>query len=255
MKQILIFFILSFVLISSNAFAGTKEEVQQLQSEVANLKQTYSNNFGQVAKAMSELSEIRTELQQIKGNMETAGWNKVEKDNTYKELETRILSVENKLSQLHTLFSSFKKTSEQETTGTPTAKSEFNQMLMLMGEENYHAAISGLQGFIQKYPSSPYTAEAQYWISEAYFSINDYNKAIAEFQKFVEANPSSPMTSVAIYRQGVSFLNLKSYPESKLFFEKVISNFPRSKEAFDARKRISRISQLLEAQNPQQNNS
>ena len=245
-------------LIASNfgnaAHAGYREEIDALKAQIETLR-SGSQNYANV---INSINEMRQELQLIKGQMETAGMNKVEKDSTYKELENRILALENKISQLHTLFSDFKKTNVPSTTTSSTPPSsgggnlsaiqEYNQLLALFGQANYREAISGLMGFAQKYPNTAYAQEAQYWVAEGYFALNDFVKAISEYQKFVEANPSHAKTKTAIYRQGVAFLNIKSYPEAKLFFQKVMSSFPGSPEANDARQRVVRIDQILGGQ-------
>ncbi|MBI2336082.1 MAG: outer membrane protein assembly factor BamD [Deltaproteobacteria bacterium] len=238
-------------LIASNfgnaAHAGYREEIDALKAQIETLRASNQN----YANVINSINEMRQELQLIKGQMETAGMNKVEKDSTYKELENRILALENKISQLHTLFSDFKKTNVPSTSTSstpPSAIQEYNQLLALFGQANYREAISGLMGFAQKYPNTAYAQEAQYWIAEGYFSLNDFVKAISEYQKFAEANPTHAKTKTAIYRQGVAFLNIKSYPEAKLFFQKVMSSFPGSPEANDSRQRIVRIDQILGGQ-------
>ena len=252
------FYLLWTFLIASNfgnvAHAGYREEIDALKAQIESLR-SGSQNYANV---INSINEMRQELQLIKGQMETAGMNKVEKDSTYKELENRILALENKISQLHTLFSDFKKTSVPPTSTSSTPPSsgggnlsaiqEYNQLLALFGQANYREAISGLMGFAQKYPNTAYAQEAQYWVAEGYFALNDFVKAISEYQKFVEANPSHAKTKTAIYRQGVAFLNIKSYPEAKLFFQKVMSSFPGSPEATDSRQRIVRIDQILGGQ-------
>ncbi len=255
MKKIFFIFaiLLSFIFITSPQ-AGTKEDIDQLRLELETLK----NNNINLANTINAINQIQQDITLIKGQMESAGMNKVEKDSTYKELENRILSLETKVSQLTHLFNDFKKTytpppagGTAPSTSANNPTQEYNDLLASMGQGNYREAISGFLGYMQKYPTSLLSKDAQYWIGEGYFSMSDFAKAISEFQKFVEQNPSHLKTKTAIYRQGVAFMQLKSYPEAKLFFQKVIGSFPTSGEALDAKKRIVRIDQLLTQTPPQ----
>ncbi|MGB5926683.1 MAG: tetratricopeptide repeat protein, partial [Cyclobacteriaceae bacterium] len=49
--------------------------------------------------------------------------------------------------------------------------------------QNYNAAIRSLKEYLQAYPSSPYTAEAKFYLAESYYNTGDPGEAINYYQQ------------------------------------------------------------------------
>ena len=47
----------------------------------------------------------------------------------------------------------------------------------------YQPAIEGFSAFVDSYPGNDYAGNAQYWLGECYYALQDYQQAVREFEK------------------------------------------------------------------------
>lgn len=93
-----------------------------------------------------------------------------------------------------------------------------------LDQKNTHEAIDKLQIFIDNYPNSEYTAEANtyiqelqrkiekkdYEISKQYYTIRDYRSAIKAFDNFIISYPGTPFREDALYFKFLSSYEIAS---------------------------------------------
>jgi tol-pal system protein YbgF len=96
-------------------------------------------------------------------------------------------------------------------------------------------AVLDFIDFIAQYPTHPLTANAQYWIGEAYYMQRDYRQALVEFQRVVDMAPSSPKAADALLRMGLAHTNLRENSSAQHAWQRVVRDYPASDSAGRAR--------------------
>lgn len=219
-----------------------------LSDRVATLEQTNEKNNQDVARAVNLLTQIQQEFQAIRGQVDASRYLNQENDRVYRDLDLRVSGLEDKIDQIHRLLKEMVANPKGgPAMKTPTSAKEYEDyqaLLLLVNGRDYRAAASGFMGFIKKYPSSPYAAQALYWTGESFFSMGDFARAIKEFQQLVQSYPQDPRAKEAIYKQGLAFSRLQKYSEAKLFFQKVMSTYPNTAEAAKAQTRLHWIEEM-----------
>ncbi|HVS78585.1 MAG TPA: tol-pal system protein YbgF, partial [Steroidobacteraceae bacterium] len=72
-----------------------------------------------------------------------------------------------------------------------TEQSVYGQAFDALKAGSYSVAISGFQGFLNQYPTSPLAPNAQYWLGEAHYVNRDFAAAESAFQTVLDRWPSS----------------------------------------------------------------
>lgn len=137
-------------------------------------------------------------------------------------------------------------------------KGEFN-----LANREYQTAISFFEALDARYPFSIYAEQAQLDIIYAYYKSGDKASAVAAAERYIQVYPASPNVDYAYYLKGIAnfdqehgFLqryvaiddaqrDLGTAFESYQDFSTLIHQFPDSKYAPDARKRMIHLRELL----------
>ena len=106
------------------------------------------------------------------------------------------------------------------------------------GAIDYGGAIEQFKKFLGKHPSSNLADNAQYWIGESYYALQNFDQAIVEFDLVRKDYPKSDKVPAAWLKIGYSFAELGNRVDARLFLQEVINRFPQSKEAEKAREKI-----------------
>ena len=106
------------------------------------------------------------------------------------------------------------------------------------GAIDYSGAIEQFKKFLGKHPDSNLADNAQYWIGESYYALQNFDQAIVEFDLVRKDYPKSDKVPAAWLKIGYSFAELGNRVDARLFLQEVINRFPQSKEAEKARNKI-----------------
>ena len=84
-------------------------------------------------------------------------------------------------------------------------------------------------------------ATSSYYLGEIAYKLGKYKKALAYYKKSISLYPKkTSFTDRLLYHTGISFLNLNQRKNAKLTFEKLIKDFPDSKYAKLAKKKLEK---------------
>ena len=108
-------------------------------------------------------------------------------------------------------------------------------------EGRYKKAKSELNAFLDKYPSSSFAGNAQYWLGEAHYVTRSFSQGIIEFEKVLNQYSSSSKVPDAMLKLGYTYYELKQFDQSKQILHKLRDVFPKSTAARLAGKRLDRI--------------
>ncbi len=264
------FFALLLVLVGSASwsYAGTKEEIIRLQSDVLQLQeqirllqkstddrgnilkslleqlndQIAKNNLamenltqamsGQKAEVGTAVSTLRQEIQKLSVKLDDT-------NNRIAGLYQKVEDSQVKASSLRNLPSG----------GSGAAGVEPDQVYSqayndyLMG--NYDLAITGFQDFLTNYPNSEYADNAMHYLGVCYFEQSRYEQAIQAFDQVINLYPKGDKTPVAYFKKAAAYQALQKNNEAVDTWKKLYTLFPDSQEAKLAAQELEKLGVAL----------
>ena len=113
--------------------------------------------------------------------------------------------------------------------------------LSIYREERFDEAISGFKNFLSKYPKSDLADNAQFWIGECYMALGQFEQAILAYQNVMKKYGKGNKVPGSMLRQAIAFYEIKDKTSAKLLLNKLIKQYPKSKEADIAKKKLETI--------------
>jgi tol-pal system protein YbgF len=102
----------------------------------------------------------------------------------------------------------------------------------------YALAIQGFEEYLDLYPGTDVSDNAQYWIGESHYAQKKHREAIADFDKLLKSWPQSDKAAAAWLKKGYSLLELGQKADAVVQLQYVIHEHPASEEARIARTRL-----------------
>ena len=127
---------------------------------------------------------------------------------------------------------------------TSTQETVYGQAFNALKAGSYSVAISGFQGFLKQYPSSPLAPNAQYWLGQAHYVNQDFAAAESDFQTVLDKWPNSSKAPAAMLDLGNTQLAQGKKAEGRATLRQVLSQFPGTDAA-------TRAQALLKQHSPQ----
>ena len=109
----------------------------------------------------------------------------------------------------------------------------YNDALNNYFKHDYLEAIQEFRVLIEREPDGAYADNAQYWIGECFYSLEDFESAITEFEKvfnFAENNKSDH----ALFKIALSYQQLGRYLKAREHMERFVREYPDSELAKQA---------------------
>jgi len=103
----------------------------------------------------------------------------------------------------------------------------------------YSLARASLTEYLQRFPDSEVSDDAQYLIGESAYNTGDFRGAIEAYRKVVENYPKGDHVPKALLKAGMASARINDAPASKRYYQLVIQRYPKSDEARLARERLS----------------
>ena len=117
-----------------------------------------------------------------------------------------------------------------------TYKQHYIDALSSYQNGNFMAAIDAFQVLLMNDSSNDYSDNAQYWIGECYYALDDYSRAIEEFRKVMNFADSNK-ADAAQFKIAYSYLNSGDKSRGYAELERLLNMFPNS----DYRDKVKRI--------------
>ncbi|HXG28375.1 MAG TPA: tol-pal system protein YbgF [Nevskiales bacterium] len=105
----------------------------------------------------------------------------------------------------------------------------------------YQQAAIAFEDFIRAYPSGELTANAYYWLGEAYYVNQDYANARQTFLKLGAKYPKSDKLPDAMLKLGYSYERLGDKKLAREVLQKLRQNYPDSRAAKQAEERLRQL--------------
>ncbi len=110
----------------------------------------------------------------------------------------------------------------------------YNDALNNYFNNDFLEAIQDFRILIEREPTGAYADNAQYWIGECYYSLEDFESAISEFDKvfnFEENNKSDH----ALFKIAISYQQLGRYLKARENMDRFLQEYPDSELVNQAR--------------------
>ena len=105
-------------------------------------------------------------------------------------------------------------------------KAAYDQAFQSLKELRYADAAEKFQSFLDRYPSSDYSDNAQYWLGESYYVTRNYEFALTAFQDLMDRFPESPKVSDALLKMGYTYYELKQWDQARAALTQVQESYP-----------------------------
>ena len=105
-------------------------------------------------------------------------------------------------------------------------------------ERDYRGAIEQFKKFVEEHSNSSLADNAQYWIGESYYALQEFDEAILEFDVVRKKYPDGDKVPAAWLKIGYAFAELGNRVDARLILQEVINRYPQSKEAEKAQEKI-----------------
>ena len=125
--------------------------------------------------------------------------------------------------------------------GHPSPKELYDTASEDYNKGRYALAIQGFQEYVDAYPSTDLTDNAQYWIGESHYAQKKYREAVADFDKLLKQWPKSDKAAAALLKKAYALLELGLKAEAVVQLQYVVHEYPTAEEARLARSRLRSI--------------
>lgn len=127
------------------------------------------------------------------------------------------------------------------------AEAVYQKAFKLLKESQYDQALVAFKQFLTDYPESDFSDNAQYWLGEANYVMQDYELAINEYQALLSTYPDSQKVSHALLKIGYSYAELGNTADAKKTLKEVKLQYPGTTAARLADERLRKIGAAKES--------
>jgi len=131
--------------------------------------------------------------------------------------------------------------SEEKLIDPQEAEKYYRSAFKLLKESQYDQALLAFKRFLKDYPDSAFSSNAQYWIGEANYVMQNYEIAINEYQALLNTYPNSQKISHALLKIGYSYAELSNIADAKKILKEVIRQYPDTTVSRLANERLRKI--------------
>jgi tol-pal system protein YbgF len=110
-------------------------------------------------------------------------------------------------------------------------KALYDEAFQSLKDMNYADAARQFQGFLDRYPASEYSDNAQYWLGESYYVTRNYEIALESFQALLANYPDSPKVSDCLLKIGYTHYELKQWDQARAALIQVQEQYPDTTNA------------------------
>lgn len=105
-------------------------------------------------------------------------------------------------------------------------KAAYDRAFQSLKDLRYADAAEKFQSFLDRYPNSDYSDNAQYWLGESYYVTRNYDIALTAFQQLMDRFPDSPKVPDALLKMGYTHYELKQWDSARAALTQVQESYP-----------------------------
>lgn len=248
--------------VALEALKSQIQEVQkstsgQLSARIGTTENTLSSIEKELRKKQADITaditSIRSDFQVLTGRFEEVRYatqksaqeaklSKEDIDLRYKEIAQRLEELQKRVAsfeQASVLLRQEKESNVKEKTGeAPGLENAYKDAYEAYQKGDYKVSREKFQRYLEAFPNSKYSENAQYWIGESYYREKNYERAIVEYDDVIKKYPDGSKAPAALLKQGMAFSALGDKKNAKIIFKKVVEMYPKSEQAETAKKKL-----------------
>ncbi|HWS71679.1 MAG TPA: tol-pal system protein YbgF [Thermoanaerobaculia bacterium] len=228
--------------------ASSKEEVQNVNSKIAEQTQTLLKSN---ATLVAKVGEIEEKMNNTQGSVEQTNYriDRIVQQVTQAQHDVDDLKAQNAARAAAATMPGAEGVpgpSMAEVTVAPPATTEnplevYQAAYRDYQRGNYDLAISGFRDFLSRNPASDLADNASYWVGESLFSQKKYREAIEQFDSVVTKYPKSDKVPGALLKKGYAYISLNEKAQGIVQLQYVVHEHPQSPEAALARQKLKQL--------------
>lgn len=212
-------------------------EAKRLSSSLENIRSTYGDNvadFGiQLDKVVNTIMELNGKYELNVHRIDEIGAELKRLKEAYEKISVGLPARQNKVEDGSTRLAEIKR---------PNTRKEYIILgKKFLNEKQWEASRIILEEALSKWNDAQ-RFEIIMLIAESYYREGKFQNAILEYEKIIKENPQNfKDLDEVLFKIGISFINISLKEDGKNILEELIENYPRSKYAVQARKRLKEI--------------
>jgi tol-pal system protein YbgF len=237
------------VMAAAQADLSTKERIELLERRVS-----------RITELTLQVNELQRENRELRGRIEEQGYAldrlQQKQKEMYLDLDQRLSKVSRPVTPVVPSItppeapelaqpdsSSSVKPGATAAPSTDDPQSAYQAAYELLRPENrkYEQAVTAFSDFLQTYPNSDLAPNAQYWLGEANYVLQNNEAALKAFQQVVERYPLSAKVPGALLKIGYLQHSKGDVAAAESVLSRVMNEFPGTPAAQMAQQRIERI--------------
>lgn len=115
----------------------------------------------------------------------------------------------------------------------------YRQSLNALNTGHVGKAVAGFRKFLIRYPHHSYADNAQFWIGECYYDLEQFRSSAREFRRVVERYPHGNKVPEAMLKLGLSQLATGERRDGRRVLETLRRTYPRQPAARVASERLA----------------
>lgn len=195
-----------------------QKDVDDLQKQIFELQQDQAYLNTKAEQVSTELSRVVERMDSQDKMMATMEQNQEDLTKGFHAMREDALAPK-QAAQSNTNSSSDKR-------GYAGPKELYNNALQFIQSNQIDSAIPPLREYLDLYPRTELSDNAQYWLGECYYKNKDFNKAVLEFKKVISDYPGGNKTAAALLKLGYSYYELRQMPQALESLQRIISEYP-----------------------------
>src|SRR5215475_4363067 len=217
-------------------------EVEDLKTELVLLQRTTQTMQDTFNKTMGELNTLIVQMSDnisaIRRAQESVSTKSVDATAQISTMGERLTATTERMERLSEQFAQVKKLIEDYQKGPALGPVQPGNPELLFAAAyadyargNYDLALSEFKQYVETYPSSEMTDNAQYWIGEILYAQKKLPEASAAFEQVKMLSPNGDKTASALFRRATILLEMGRKEEAVVQLLAVFKDYSKTKEA------------------------
>jgi tol-pal system protein YbgF len=123
----------------------------------------------------------------------------------------------------------------------PTEKQTFEDAFASIRNGDFDRSVALFTNFTRRYPGSPYTDAARFWLGNSHYGRRDYKQAIEVFRNFVAYAAEHPRAPEALLAVANSQIEMKDTRGARRTIEELMKSYPSSEAAAAGKDRLATL--------------
>ncbi len=222
-----------------------KTEMTLLQRQVQSMQDTLNKASGEMSSLITQMNDNISAIRRAQSSVSTNTSDSASQMSTMGE---RISATDRRMEKLSEQFAQLKKLIEdipkQPVLGQVTpgnAEQLFAAAYADYSRGNFDLALSEFRQYVETFPGSELSDNAQYWIGEILYTQRKFAESASEFEKVMTINPKGDKAPAALYKRGLVLIEMGNKQTGIEQLVSVVKNYPRTPEAGLATQQLQQV--------------